>query len=122
MNGIAPLSRRIAGAMLLAIGLVGCANPPSGPSPELAQQIETAKTPEDHLALAAHYEREAAAARSIAASHEKLSRGYQANPYQKGGASIRAHCLSLVKTYQSAAVQYDAMAQEHRQMAQRAQP
>lgn len=121
MNSTANSSRRLAGAILLAIALVGCASSQGGPSPELARQIETASTPEDHLALAAHYEREAVAARTIAGSHEKMSRSYQASPYEKGGGSMRAHCLSLVKTYQNAAAQYDAIAQDHRQMAQRAQ-
>ena len=122
MNGIPHSARRIAGATMLAIALAGCASPPGGASTELARQIEAAKTPGDHLSLAAHYEREAVAARAIASSHEKMAKSYQGSPYEKGGGSMRAHCLSLVKTYQSAAAQYDAIAQDHRQMAHRAQP
>lgn len=123
MNAFTHTSRRIASTAMLAIVLAACAtapDAPDAPAPELARQIETARTPADHLALAAHYEREAAAARTVAARHEKMSRSYQASPYEKGGGSMRAHCQSLVRTYQSAAAQYDAIAQDHRQMAQRA--
>jgi hypothetical protein len=122
MNGTANLPRRLAGTMMLSIALMGCAGSPSGPSLELVRQIELASKPADHLALAAHYEREASAARATADLHEKMSKSYQASPYEKGGGSMRAHCLSLVKTYQGAAAQYEAIALDHRQMAQRAHP
>jgi hypothetical protein len=122
MNAITHTSRRIASTTMLALALAACATGPDAPAPGLARQIETARTPTDHLALAAHYEREAAAARNVAAAHEKMYKSYQASPYEKGAGSMRAHCQSLVRTYQSAATQYDAIAQDHRQMAQRAQP
>lgn len=113
-----PLLRPM-GALMIALSVAGCASSPGGPSTDLVRQIEAAKTPADHLALAAHYEREAATARSVAGQHENMSKSYRASPYEKGGGSMRVHCQSLIRTYQTAATQYDAMAHEHRQLAQR---
>jgi hypothetical protein len=52
-------------ALLISIALAGCASgPTSTPTAATQQRIEAAQSRADHEALAAYYDREAAAARS----------------------------------------------------------
>ena len=116
-------SRRIASALLLSIVLAGCASGPNAPSPELLQRIEAARTRGDHEALATSYDREAVAARTIAAEHRKMARSYQGNlAGGRGGASMPAHCNAIVRNQEAIAAEYEGMAEGHRQMAKQAQP
>lgn len=112
-------SRRAAGALLvLGIALSGCAELITRPSPAMQQQIEAARTPADHEALAAYYVKEAAAARGKAEDHHKMGKGYASWPAGgRGGGSWTAHCNALAASYEDIAKRYDAMAAEHRQMA-----
>ena len=69
-------SLRAAGALLvLGIALSGCAELITSPSPAMQQQIEAARTPADHEALAAYYVKEATAARNKAEDHRKMGKG-----------------------------------------------
>ena len=55
MNSFKP-SRRTAGLLLVVgIALSGCAEMITSPSQTMQQQIEAARTPADHEALAAYY-------------------------------------------------------------------
>jgi hypothetical protein len=116
-------SRRVASLLLLSAVLVGCATGPSGPSPELLQKIESASTRSDHEALATHYDKQAAAARALAAEHRKMAQGYQGMfAGGRGGASMPAHCNAIVRNQEGIAAEYEGMAAGHRQLAQQAKP
>jgi hypothetical protein len=116
--------RRIAAALVLATGaLAGCAGFATAPSPALRQQIEAARTPADHQALAKHYVAEADAARAKAAEHRRMSTSYQGMiGGGRGGGSMAAHCNALASSFDGIAAQFDAMAASHRQMAEQAKP
>lgn len=113
-------SRCAAGAWLvLGIALSGCAELITSPSPAIQQQIEAARTPADHEALAAYYVKKAAAARGKAEDHRKMGKGYASWPAggRGSGGSWAAHCNATAASYEDIARRYDAMAAEHRQMA-----
>jgi hypothetical protein len=82
-------------------------------------QIAAAKTPADHEAIAKAYDEEAAAAEAKAQAHEGMARIYRAGggaPKASPTAMVR-HCDRLMKSYSAAAVEYRALAAEHRKMA-----
>ena len=114
--------QRIVSLVLLGVALAGCAADPKVPSPELQQRIEAARTRGDHEALASYYVREAAGARAIAAEHRKMAKTYQGTAMGGRGGSMFAHCNSIVRMYEGIAAEYDGLATDHRQMAERAQP
>ncbi len=115
-------SRRMASALLLSLVLAGCASGPSAPSREMLQRIEAARTRGDHEALAAHYDREAAAARVIAADHLKMARSYLMVPLPRTSRRAPIHCESIARSQEGIAAEYEGMAEEHRQLAKQAQP
>ena len=117
-------SRRIAALLVvIGIGLTGCAGVASSPPPAIQQQIEAARTPADHQALAAYYTQESAAARAKAADHRRMGKAYQAAPSgSRGGGSMPAHCNATAVSYEEIASRFDAMAAEHKQMAGQAKP
>ncbi len=111
-------SRHFALALVLGVVLVGCASGPRPPSPELVQRITAATTRTDHETLAVYYDREAATARDYATAHRKMAKSYQGMVVAgKGGASMPAHCNSIVSLYESIASEYSGLAGEHRQIA-----
>jgi len=105
-------------AMLASAFLIGCASSPtSAPSAVTQQRIEAAQSRADHDALAIHYEREAAGARTTAAEHRKMAKSYLGYQGGRGGGNMSAHCNALVRSYEGIAADFDAMAAAHRQMA-----
>jgi hypothetical protein len=116
-------SRRIASAVLLGVILSGCASGPTPPPADLLQRIESARTKDDHEALAAYYDREASAARASAATHRKMATSYQGMiGGGRGNVSMPAHCNAIVQAQEAVATEYEAMAAAHRQMGQQAKP
>jgi hypothetical protein len=83
-----------------------------------AAQIEAAKTPADHEAVAAAFEQEATRLEKLVKEHEKMADAYRPAGSKKhiASASMRAHCLSLAKKYGEAARENRDMAKEHRAM------
>jgi len=115
--------QRIVSLVLLSVVLAGCATDPKVASPELQQRIEAARTRADHQALTTYYEREAAGARATAAEHRQMAKTYQGMALSgRGGGSMTAHCNSIVRMYEGIAAEFDGLATDHRQMAERAQP
>jgi hypothetical protein len=87
--------------------------------PVSAAQIEAAKTPADHEAIAAAYDREAARFDELAAKHVSMAKAYRtAAATNKGmrAAPMKMHCDKLVETYKTAAEENRQMAAEHRKM------
>jgi hypothetical protein len=83
-------------------------------------QIEAAKTPADHEAIAASYDKEAAQLESMAKEHEAMARTYRAAATGMKGANpavMASHCNKLVTEYKAAAQQNRDLAAAHRQMA-----
>jgi len=123
MNSKLVSTRRIVSLLLLSAVLAGCASAPGGPSPDLLQRIESARTRGDHEALATYYTKQAAAARALATEHRKMAQSYQGMfAGGRGGASMPAHCNAIVRSQETIAAEYDAMAAGHRQMAEQAKP
>ncbi|MCW5659975.1 MAG: hypothetical protein KIT60_19925 [Burkholderiaceae bacterium] len=116
-------ARRIASLLLLGAVLAGCSTGPTSPSPELVQKIESARTRDDHFALATHFDQQAAAARAMAVEHNKMAKSYQAmrvDPRAVG--RMPEHCAAIARTQEGIAMEYDAVASVHRQMAEQARP
>lgn len=116
-------SRRFVSVLLLSAVLAACAVDPKSPAPELLQRIEAARTRSDHEGLATTYDKEASAARAIAADHRRMAKSYgSAAASGRGGPSMAAHCNAIVRQYEGIAAEFDGLAAGHRQMAGSAQP
>lgn len=87
-----------------------------------AAQLEAARTPADHTAIAQAYEDEAAALESKARSHEAMAKIYRSGgggPKSSAPAMV-SHCDRLVKEYRAAAEDTRALAAAHRDLAAKA--
>lgn len=91
---------------------------------EVRTLIATAKTPEDHLNLAAYYRDKAAEAKAQAAEHETMLAAYHANPgshpIAKAVGGPSEHCRTLIRLFNDEAKQDLALAAEHEKMAKAA--
>ncbi len=85
----------------------------------LEQMIANAKTPADHEAIAAYYDREAAENASTAEFHRKLAKTY-ADLHIKP-TDMRHHCEQMAKYFADVAKDAKLLAAEHREMAKKAQ-
>lgn len=84
--------------------------------------IATAKTPADHEAIAAYFDKEAAEAQAKVDNHAKMGAAYK----KVGGALIAKqhldrHCDGFTAGYAKAAKEAKALAAGHREMAKRAE-
>lgn len=85
----------------------------------MEQMITQAKTPADHGALAAFYDKEAQEARQKQAEHLKMKEWYEKHPaMNKTGFSF--HCQQIALQFQKMAEEYEALAKMHRDMAKAA--
>lgn len=106
--------------MLATLAVVGVVVTPAGAVS--VEQIEKAKTPADHQALAAAYEKEAAADRAEAAKHRAMAKAYESGvTYAKvghgGKGAMKLHCERLASDYESMAKEAEDLATFHRQLA-----
>ena len=86
-------------------------------------QIEAARTPADHEAIAAAYDREAARLEALASEHRAMAKAYAAQATtQKGmnGPAMTQHCTRLADKYMAAAKENRELAKEHRAMKEKA--
>ena len=110
-------------ALIAAIGLALAA-----PQAVLAQptdaEIEKAKTPADHEAIAKSYDAEAKALQEKAEIHKNQAKHYGTATYTKAGpvgsAAMESHCKKIAASYEAAAKDAEAMAAAHRAMAKSA--
>jgi hypothetical protein len=95
------------------------------PAKAMDAMITGAKTAADHEALAAQYDKDAAAAKAKAAEHRKMGEAYKSVPTLAGGkaagvSAMPQHCASLAKSYDEQAQMYAAMAAAERELAKAA--
>ena len=88
----------------------------------LKQKITSAKTANDHKAIAAYYRAEAAKAQAKVTEHQEMTETYRKAGFGTVSKTPNApgtieHCNHLVKTYQSLAESLEVMAKEHEAMA-----
>lgn len=93
-------------------GLQGCFTR----QPDIARMVMDAKTPADHEAIAAYYEKEASANEAEATSHRQLAQTYRQfhNTYKN---NMAPHCEMAADYYTKIAAQDSALAREHRELA-----
>ena len=104
--------------MVLAMGALGYLSVGAAEEGKsLEQMVAAAKTPADHEALAAYYEKEAQEAHQKHAEHLQLKAAYAKVPHLTSKTGLPSHCDSIAKNYDQTAKEYEALAKAHRQMA-----
>ena len=78
--------------------------------PALSTSLNTAKTPQDHLRIAAYYEQEASRLNEESSRHRAMARVYGKGYWQ-------GHCVSLAERYAREAKEADALKTKHASMA-----
>jgi hypothetical protein len=124
------ISRQSLGLVLALIAALatgsatGHAAAAAGPvtAKNLKQKIMSAKTADDHKAIAAYYRAEAAKAQAKVTEHQEMAETYRKAGFGTVSKTPNApgtieHCNHLVKTYQSLAESLEMMAKEHEVMA-----
>lgn len=109
----------VAIVVLLAAGLFSLSTTRAGADEEsdIEQMVSNAKTPTDHEAIAAYYDKQAAQSRAKSAWHKRLADRYR--NFMRMSES-KLHCDDLAKIDDRAAEDYTALAGAHRAMAQHA--
>lgn len=114
MNTHRHLFAALAAALALGLAVPGIAS-----ETVTEAQVEAARTPADHEAIARAYDSKAVAAEADANGHEAMARTYKAGGAPKGNsAAMVRHCERLVTNYRAAATEYRALAAEHRKLAE----
>jgi tRNA-dihydrouridine synthase len=110
----------IARTLVVAAVIAGLPSfaPPATAAENIEEMLGSAKTAADHEAIAAHYEKEAAAAKEKAELHKRML----AIIKKQGGPAIAKwhmdrHCERLIKQFEDSAQMYTEMAQAHREIA-----
>ncbi len=108
--------------LVLAIGALGYWSVGSAQEGKnIDQMISEAKTPADHEAISAYYEKEAQDAHQKHADHQKMSDSYATIPVLKTKTGAVAHCNTIAKKYAEIAKEYEALAKLHKNAAKQAQ-
>ena len=107
------MSTRIAMALLVGAGLLvpGLAATVEGSRSLEEMAVESATTPSDHNALAAHYREHASQARAEAARHRSMARAYTRG--KQGTRAASQHCKRLTEHYDAMAMEYEELAKLH---------
>lgn len=83
----------------------------------LSQKIENAKTPADHEAIAAFYDKEASDAEAKSKFHHSLHKSYQS--FRMKPVDMWNHCDEIGNYYEGVATQARQLAVAHRAMAKK---
>jgi hypothetical protein len=105
---------------LLALAVV----PRQARAADITQMITAAKTAQDHKAIAAYYEQQAADARAQVAKHTEMEKSYENSTEIKSAGPdflhvFVGHCKAMVNYYRKIAKEDAALAKEHLAMAQK---
>lgn len=108
--------------LLAAVSGAQSATPKHLSKKEVAQLIETAKSPADHMQLARYFSSEAAKFEAEADEHADMAKRYQRNPSPlatkfPGSMQTFNHCDALSKSLREAARSARELAASHEQMA-----
>ena len=90
------------------------------PAGVTADAVKSAKTPEQHQAIADAYAKEAANLRAMADSHRQMDSWYAEPGYKSSKLGFPRHCQALAKDLDAAAKEYDSLAMAHHDMARAA--
>ena len=91
------------------------------PHMSIDQQVEMAKSQQDHEAVAKRFEDEASELEKQATEHERLAKRYRGGMGvgpKTNAASLANHCDNFVKSLRSSATEAREMARLHRDVAQ----
>jgi hypothetical protein len=97
-------------AAVAVMGFMAVISLPAGsaqPGDDIAQQIREAKTPADHQALAAWYEKEAQTAQQLANKHLMMRQVYAAARAMERKDQAGENCAFIAKKYQEMAKEYE---------------
>jgi hypothetical protein len=75
--------------------------------------VESASTPAQHQALAAHFKGRAEAARKEAARHRAMGKAYSGGRMARSPQPPSTHCTKLADMFDAQATEYDALAAAH---------
>jgi hypothetical protein len=116
MRTSCPTLAIVAVALLAALATTPRAeNPPPGLS---ADEVRSARTPEQHQAIADAYSREAENLRAQALAHRHMDSTYSEPGYRSGKLGFPRHCRALEQSLTAAAKEADNLAKAHHEMAQ----
>jgi hypothetical protein len=107
--------------MAAVVGVIAFVCPPFSFADEwddLPQKIRDAKTPADHQALAAFYEKEAQAAHKLHNIHVNMEPAYAASRIMQEKGRPVEHCRVVAEKYRDVAKEYEALAAMHKAMAE----
>ena len=90
---------------------------PAAESGLQATQIESAKTPAEHEAVATLFENEAASLTRKSEMHDGMAKTYSVPGGKPAIAALARHCAAVAKDYKAAAKQNLELAAIHRQLA-----
>jgi uncharacterized protein involved in copper resistance len=111
------MKTRIFLAAVAMLGLVGaCAQPQPI---NMTQAVKSARTSEDHNALAKRYEEAASQMQAKAQEHKNELKEYEyrSEYYGRQAQNLQAHCRGLIRYYEQAAEANQKMAEIHREIA-----
>jgi len=114
--------RRQVAMAVASVGLLGAlATAPRAEAvpPGLSEDmVKSAKTPEQHQAIADAYAKEAEDLRAQALAHRHMDSYYAEPAYRSSKLGFPRHCRALEQSLDAAAKDADALAKAHRDMAQ----
>jgi hypothetical protein len=108
-------------AAVAVLGFMAVISPPVGsaqPGGNIELQIREAKTPADHQALAAWYEKEAQADQQLASKYVMMREVYAAARSMERKDRAGEQYAFIAKKYQKMAQEYDSLAAMHRMVAE----
>jgi hypothetical protein len=112
--------------LLMMAGVLSISAQDQSSGPQLTRaEVKTlsmnAKTPEDHLKLAAYFRNEARQAEDMASLHEDMSAGYKADPVAGTTTELQMHCQEVADSSRRAAMSANEMAKEQEAIAAKLQ-
>lgn len=118
-SGIASSSLVVALALVLAASAAGQSDTPQ---PGLAEQVATARTADDHAALAAAFRAKADEYAADAGEHRRLASAYAATVaflWQQSLLRLADHCSRAAEDLTAAASELRELGREHQAVAQK---
>jgi hypothetical protein len=104
----------------LVAALVTAPHAETAPPGLTEDAVKSAKTPQEHQAIADAYAKEAENLRAEALAHRHMDSHYAEPGYRSHKLGFPRHCRALEQSLTAAANEADALAKDHRQMAEAA--